>query len=145
MMQQYAENRDGKIEGMNYLYRFLDALPKRAVRLLQRCANGSLKPFPPRIDAATGRETALFKARAVRCKKPDRWTGLFPLLGEDRPRPYFLVPAKDCQACEFHEPARQFGSRRYAKCRWFRENSGMESPLQLLGNAMRQAKEIIGQ
>lgn len=144
MMRQYAEDRDGKIESGLHVWRFLDSLPKRAIRLMQRCTNG-LREFPLQTDPSTGREIALFKGRGVKCKKPDRWTGIFPLRAVDHPRPYFIVPPKDCQACEFHEARKQFGRRRYAKCRWFRENSGLESPLQLLGSAMQTAKEIIGQ
>jgi hypothetical protein len=100
-MREYAENRDGKIDSGYHLWRFLDSVPKRAARLMRHCVGGGLKEFDSHVDKATGREVALFKGRGVKCKKPDRWTGIFPLM-TDRQRPYFIVPAADCKACEFH-------------------------------------------
>lgn len=85
-----------------------------------------------------------FMERGAQCFHPDKWKGLFPFWSSEGKRAYFVVPAKDCKGCEFHEAAKQYGRRKYARCRWYRENSGLESAAQLFVKSIDKAKQMMG-
>ena len=138
MIKDYTEHRDGRIGWWSHLYLFLDSIERRRKRLL----NWKHEPFEEREDKATGRKFALFKGRGAKCFHPDKWYGLFPNISAS-PRPYSIVPVKSCQTCEFHIPAKHYGRKRYAACRWFRENNGLDSPLQIYVKAIEDTKEML--
>ena len=138
MIRDYAEHRDGRIKWWSHLYLFLDLAGRR-----KRLLNWKKEPFEEREDKATGRKFSLFKGRGAQCFHPDKWAGLFPYWSTDGRRAYFIVPAKDCKACEFHVAAKQYGRKRYAACQWFRENNNLDSPLQIYVKSVAQAEEML--
>ena len=138
LLKEYVERRNGRIGTTSILYLFIDAAGrhKRATR--------RAVPFPEKTDEATGRQFAAFYGRGMKCHHPDKWLKIFPRFSADgKARSYFVVPQKDCRSCEFHEPSRRYGRKRYPSCRWFRENSGLESPLGLVTTSLAQAQEIL--
>ena len=130
-MRDYAESRNGRISFCNYLYLFLDNAGRN-----KRLLNWKKEPFEEREDK-DGRKYALFKGKGSHCSHP-QWSGLLPSLANVK---WVTVPVSLCRACPFHEPARH--GRRYACCRWDREQDTMLSPLAMLGNALREAYQII--
>ena len=138
MIRKYAEHRDGRIGWWSHLYLFLDSAGRR-----KRLLNWKKEPFEERVDAVTGRKCALFKGRGAQCFHPDKWKSLFPYWSNEAKRAYFIVPAKECKCCEFHIPAKPFGRKRYAACRWFRENNNLDSPLQIYVKSVTQAQEML--
>ena len=138
LLKDYCEDRDGRIRWWNHLYLFLDAAGRR-----RRVRNWKNEPWEERTDAATGRLFSFFRGRGAQCFHPDLWKGVFPYWLQEGRRAYVIVPAKECKTCQFHEPAKPYGRKRYASCRWFRDNSGMEHPFRLAVNAVSQAKEML--
>ena len=132
LMRDYAESRNGRISFCRHLYLFLESAGRR-----KRLLNGKKEPFEEKKDQ-DGRTYALFKGNGAHCSHP-QWAGMFPVLENKK---WITVPIKMCRMCEFHEPARH--GRRYACCRWDRQNDTRPSPFAMLGNAMREAREIIG-
>jgi hypothetical protein len=139
LIRDYVETREGRITWRDCLWLFLDGDLRRRKRLKYR--DGRL--FEERKDEVTGRTWALFKGKGAICKHVQKWLGVFPLLDPDGVRPYHIVPIKDCKSCEFHEPAKPYGRKRYARCRWFRENSGLDFPLVVLQKATVDAQRMI--
>jgi len=139
LIRDYAETRNGKITWFPSLWMFLQLAPKRAKR--GTYANGRL--FPVEYDEG-GVPFALFLGRSAKCLHPSKWWGIFPQRHHEKSRPYFTVAKRSCENCEFHEAAKKYGRHRYAKCRWYRENSNMPSPLQLLDASVKQANEMLG-
>jgi hypothetical protein len=138
LVKDYIEVRNGRISVWGHVYLFLDRAEKRKKRLARR--GGSL--FAEMADM-NGRQYALFRGRGMKCQHPSKWTNLFPQFNKEGRRPYFVVPRDDCRACEFHEPAKRYGRKRYPSCRWFRENSGMDSALSLLAKSVTKAEELL--
>lgn len=137
MIREYADDRNGKINWWEPLRLWVDSCGKRK-RLLMR---GGI-PFNETPDNS-GRMSALYKGKAARCFNVAKWDGAFPILGLKH-RPFVTIPAKDCKACEFHEPRKPYSRHfKYAACKWFRENSGMKSPLELYEGAVNQAQEML--
>lgn len=138
-IRRYAEDRNGRIDWMN-LSLFVSNAGKR-----KRLLNWKKESWPDRTSATNTEPFTLFSGRAAKCHNISLWNGAFPIFNVEEGRiPYVTVPAKDCKACEFHEPAKQYGRKRYASCRWYRENSGMPSMLELWAKSVREAKEILG-
>ena len=140
LIKDYIESRNGRIHWFPHLYLFLDAA-KRKIPLL----NWKHEPWPDRTDAVTGRVFNLFRGRGAQCFHPDNWKGLFPYWSQEGRRAYFIVPQKECKVCEFHEAAKRCGSKRYASCRWYRENNELKSPDTIFVESVNKAKEIIGE
>lgn len=140
LLREYAETRNGRIVWGNDIAMFPGTEGRR--KRLQRNTHQGRVDWED-LTNERGEVYSFFRGRSGRCKNVALWEGKFPIM-ENRGRPYTDVPAKDCKECEFHEPAKRYGRNRYSKCRWFRENSGMDHPLQLLANAVNKAKEIIG-
>jgi hypothetical protein len=139
MIRDYAETRNGRISWHDYLDLFISLAGKKK-RCIRRCDN---QPFAEMTDKDTGKQFALYKGRSAHCHNLQKWDGAFPILGQDR-RPYVTIPAKDCKACEFHEPKVPYSRlRKYAACKWFRENSGMKSPLAMMSDALNDAAEML--
>jgi hypothetical protein len=114
------------------VYLWLDKAGRR-----RRLTNHAGKEFAP--VSQDGREYAAFRGRGACCPNPAKWAGAFPLMPKSR----YVVPAANCKACEFHEPAKKYGRLRYARCRWYRENSGLEHPAEILKNSITQARELL--
>jgi len=140
LIREYVEDRNGRIGWWYSLDLWVDSAGKRK-RLMRRGPNGPI--LFDEMDQS-GRKFALYKGRAAKCKNVAKWDGAFPILGQDSPRPFVTVPQNDCRACEFHEAKVPYSKRRkYAACKWFRENSGMKSPLELYAGAVNKAEEFL--
>ncbi len=138
MIRDYAESRNGRIHWFPHVYLFLVRAGRKP-----RKKRWDGKPWEERTDDATGLPYSIFAGRGAQCFHPTKWAGLFPYWSKDGHRAYFIVPQSDCRCCEFHEKSKPYGRARYAKCRWYRENSGLESPLQILEKSVEQAKEML--
>lgn len=141
LMKEYAETRDGRIAWDNHIAMRPGTEGKR--KRLQRRTRAGMVPWGD-LTTERGDAYTLFHGRSAKCNNIEMWSPKLVVLGGAKSRPYCEVPAKDCKACEFHEPAPKYGRRRYARCRWFRENSGMDHPLALWAKAVSDAREIIG-
>ncbi len=138
LVKDYAESRDGRIRWFPHVYLFVDMV-RRKIPLL----NWKHEHWPDRTEAATGKLFNLFRGRGAQCFHDDKWKGLFPHWSSEGVRSYFVVPQADCKACEFHEPAKHYGRKRYASCRWYRENNNLESPAALFVKSVEEAKKMI--
>lgn len=140
LIKDYADRRNGRIEWKDYLDLWIGSEGKRQ-RCLRRIPGGTA-PFDEMEQV--GRKFALFRGRSAACHNLDKWGSDFPVLNGDKTFPYVTVPAKDCKTCEFHEPANRYSrKRRYAACKWFRENSEMKSPLELYLGAVSKAADML--
>lgn len=141
-IREYAKDRNGRIGWWRHILLYVSKAGKRK-RLIRNCDKS---PFPEKIGEHHTGPYAYFVGRAAQCHNVLKWNGEFPIFNIEEGRiPYVTVPAKDCKACEFHEPAKHYGSKRYASCRWYRDNSGMPSMLELWAKSLNQAKEMLGQ
>ncbi len=135
MMRDYAEDRNGKINWFPNGW-------KPALTKGREVLRGGTLPFPECVHETTGEVFKLFPGKHAKCANVDQFDSL-PLRAHEARRPYRLVPAKDCKACQFHEPAKRYGRKRYASCRWFRENSNMKSPAEMIGDSFKKAAEML--
>lgn len=133
LVKDYMETSLGKIFTSPILYTFTDRAPKRA----KLCIRWDHQPFPERIDE-DGKPFRLYKARSVQCPHPDKWLGIYPRLDHKR---RFHPTVADCKACEFYEPKRP--RRRFACCRWYRENGNRPTVAQITSDAQAQALALI--
>ena len=130
-MRDYVESKNGRISFCSDLYLFIEKAGRR-----KRLLNSKKEPFEPREDQ-NGRKYSLFSGKGSQCSHP-QWAGMFPSLTGVK---WVTVPVSLCRECQFHEPSRH--GRRYACCRWDREQDTRPSPLAMLGNAVREAHNII--
>lgn len=141
MIREYGEERQGRISWRDWLYLWIDKAGKR-----KRCERRSPEgPIPFRDMEQAGRIYTLFKGRSAQCHHIQKWNNDFPIVNKDKRHPYVTVPAAQCKTCEFHEsrvPYSRF--RKFACCKWFRDNSGMPPALQLLSNAVNDANKMLG-
>lgn len=136
LIKDYAETRNGKISTFPQRALFSFRATKRDKPIEYRWSRGFVQ------DSYNWLYTH-YKGRGVKCCHRDKWIGLFPFHGHSKSngRPWFHVDMKACKSCEFHEPAER--RKRYASCRWFRENSGMDSPVNMFVKSMDRAVEFL--
>lgn len=141
LFREHAEMIDGRISWVPHVSLFPDKAGRRK-RLEQTFAKGQRRPWPDLKDS-DGKTYSFFRSRGCHCPHPEKWRGQYPRFTQ-RKRPYFTVLATECKSCEFHEPRKQFGKRRYAKCSWSREWHAKNTPtgLDLLASAFKTAREI---
>lgn len=138
LIRDYVETRNGRIGFLPNGWRFIGTLSERF-----RCVQSwDKKPWAEKSDQE-GRPYSLYRGRTASCRNIELWRGKLPIV-DVQTRPHVTVPAKDCKACQFHEPARRSGRRRYPCCKWFRENNHMDSPAVILEKSVQQATELLG-